>query len=341
MQISSNGADHQKIVIESFFETEDNYVLYFHDDGRKSSKILVEWCRINSFSFQCLKNIFEEDSTLNFMAILPKECNIKFVEYCLRVSSSIIYSKDNPRYGIEGYSIYNVPVNAIQQSFLRDMELGSDSVYCANRNSIQYIMRLLYNLYNEEFIENELPKGLLRFLSEDVGLKLSDLDEFNDRKQKREEQIHLKIESEIHKCGGWDAFKRIKKEEDDAIKQEYAQIYERLVAEGKVNSKWKSEYNLFLLVKKIFSDAIFQYHAEWLGRQSLDIYIPTKKIGIEYQGIQHYQAIELFGGEEGLKQRRKRDQKKAILCRENGVRLIQIPYNMLVTRELLIKLINC
>ena len=53
--------------------------------------------------------------------------------------------------------------------------------------------------------------------------------------------------------------------------------------------------NLFKVVKKEYPDALYQYHSEWLGRQSLDIYIPSLRIGIEYQGIQHYEAVDYFG----------------------------------------------
>mgnify|MGYP004713590339 FL=1 len=47
-----------------------------------------------------------------------------------------------------------------------------------------------------------------------------------------------------------------------------------LIENGIIISKWKHEQSLFLLVKKTYSDAIFQYRPEWLSPQSLDIYIP-------------------------------------------------------------------
>ena len=80
--------------------------------------------------------------------------------------------------------------------------------------------------------------------------------------------------------------------------QRRTEIYSQLVLQGKTSPKWKTEAQLFALVSGFYPDAIYQYRAEWLNRQSLDVYIPSLKIGIEYQGMQHYEPIEYFGGEE-------------------------------------------
>lgn len=60
--------------------------------------------------------------------------------------------------------------------------------------------------------------------------------------------------------------------------------------------KWASEYKLFSIVRFWYNDAIFQYAPEWLLGQSIDIYIPSRKLGIEYQGKQHFVPIDFFGG---------------------------------------------
>lgn len=48
---------------------------------------------------------------------------------------------------------------------------------------------------------------------------------------------------------------------------------------------------------------------------------------IEYQGEQHYKAIEIFGGEEQLKQQQKNDQIKRDFCKKNGFKLLEIKYD--------------
>ena len=47
---------------------------------------------------------------------------------------------------------------------------------------------------------------------------------------------------------------------------------------------------------------------------------------IEYDGEQHFKAVELWGGEEKLKLQQERDEKKNKWCEENNIRLIRIPY---------------
>lgn len=48
---------------------------------------------------------------------------------------------------------------------------------------------------------------------------------------------------------------------------------------------------------------------------------------IEYQGKQHYEAVGKFGGKTGLYQQKYNDNMKRSWCEQNGVLLIEIPYN--------------
>lgn len=108
---------------------------------------------------------------------------------------------------------------------------------------------------------------------------------------------------------------------------ERTRIRTRLTAEGVIRPKWKHELSLFHAVRDLYPDTLYQYRPEWLGRQSLDLFIPSLKTAIEYQGIQHYHPIEFFGGEEALAQRQELDRQKRKLCQENHVRLIEWPYS--------------
>lgn len=69
-----------------------------------------------------------------------------------------------------------------------------------------------------------------------------------------------------------------------------------------------------------------QYSPEWLGQKRIDIYLPEKKVGIEYQGRQHFVPVDLFGGEDGYINTKKRDTEKYNLCKEHGVKLFYITY---------------
>lgn len=121
-------------------------------------------------------------------------------------------------------------------------------------------------------------------------------------------------------------------EEKDGFKTDWrlqrTKIRTRLTADGLIKPKWKHELSLFHEIFKSYPDTLYQYRPEWIGRQSLDLYIPSLKVGIEYQGIQHYISVEFFGGEEGLSQRKELDEQKKRLCAEHGVKLIEWPYDV-------------
>ena len=59
---------------------------------------------------------------------------------------------------------------------------------------------------------------------------------------------------------------------------------------------------------------------------SYDFFIPDQNILIEYQGIQHYQPFDYFGGEDKFKVQQKHDKMKADYAKEHDYTLITIPY---------------
>lgn len=59
---------------------------------------------------------------------------------------------------------------------------------------------------------------------------------------------------------------------------------------------------------------------------SYDFYVPSQNILIEYQGKQHYQPIEHFGGENTFKVQQKHDQMKLDYAKNHSYRLIDVPY---------------
>lgn len=61
---------------------------------------------------------------------------------------------------------------------------------------------------------------------------------------------------------------------------------------------------------------------EWLGRKSLDFYLPDYNIAIECQGEQHYKSVEHFGGDEFYNKTIERDIIKNKLCKLNNVKLL-------------------
>ena len=65
------------------------------------------------------------------------------------------------------------------------------------------------------------------------------------------------------------------------------------------------------------------------GQLSYDFSIPNEKYGhilIEYNGIQHYEANDFFGGEEQLKKQKEHDKRKRDYAKKHGYKLITIKY---------------
>lgn len=71
----------------------------------------------------------------------------------------------------------------------------------------------------------------------------------------------------------------------------------------------------------------YQKRTDWLGKKSLDFYLPEYNIAIECQGKQHFIPIDFFGGEKKLLETKLRDKEKSLLCKNNGVYLIYYNYN--------------
>ena len=59
---------------------------------------------------------------------------------------------------------------------------------------------------------------------------------------------------------------------------------------------------------------------------SYDFYIPGQNILIEYQGLQHYQPIDYFGGDTTFKKQQRHDKLKAEYAKSHNYNLIDVPY---------------
>ena len=65
-----------------------------------------------------------------------------------------------------------------------------------------------------------------------------------------------------------------------------------------------------------------------------DFYLPDKNTIIEYDGKQHFEPIEYFGGQETFERTVKHDNMKNEYCKNNGISLLRIPYFKNVEEEL-------
>lgn len=84
---------------------------------------------------------------------------------------------------------------------------------------------------------------------------------------------------------------------------------------GNINNR--SELKLLDMLTKTFGEVEYQKKFKWLGRQSIDFYLPMYDIGIEYQGRQHFYEKTKFDFDDTIE----RDNRKRQKCNENGLKL--------------------
>ena len=94
-------------------------------------------------------------------------------------------------------------------------------------------------------------------------------------------------------------------------------------------SRLENEIKLILEQNNIVF--IPQYRNKWLGKQSLDFYLPEYNIAIECQGKQHFEPINYFGGEKRFITQKKRDILKYNKCKEHNITLYYFgKYNVMM-----------
>jgi hypothetical protein len=77
-----------------------------------------------------------------------------------------------------------------------------------------------------------------------------------------------------------------------------------------------------------FVDCTNKKEGRFCRKLPFDFYIPIKNVCVEYDGRQHFMAIDTFGGEEAFERQKIRDEIKNQYCKKNGIKLIRIPYTM-------------
>ncbi|MDC6138758.1 hypothetical protein PO869_01815 [[Ruminococcus] gnavus] len=326
----------QKIYKDFYFNIDDleiekiediqniNFFLFYEFNGIKS----IENPRITIYPVDYLKEIYQEMDE-----ILDKiDKGVVWDEFDRNCQPKIEFEFVYPN-GKHG----DIDMHLISQE--GEYKRVSPISFKANLSPKKlYIIELMVLFYYIKFHQNSLlvnrnnNEEAIKFLYKyNSIMKLNNLYDIVDKETKVTNSFEMKIKERT-----LEILKKKYKELLDIRNK----IYNEIVADGKTNAQWKSEQQLYIIVKEQYNDAIYQYTAEWLGKQSLDIYIPSINVAIEYQGRQHYEPVEIFDGENGFKQQQARDLKKKNLCMKNGVKLIEWKYNVLPNLENLEKIMG-
>jgi hypothetical protein len=92
-------------------------------------------------------------------------------------------------------------------------------------------------------------------------------------------------------------------------------------------SRYISESITIEIMNILFNCTFEKVRPKWLNGLELDGYTQDLRIGIEYDGAQHFKVC--FGmTEQDLQEQQKRDRRKNKLCKENNITLIRVPYTV-------------
>ena len=93
-------------------------------------------------------------------------------------------------------------------------------------------------------------------------------------------------------------------------------------------SQWLTHNNIEYISQYRFEDCRDKYSLPF------DFYLPQHNICIEYNGRQHYEPIDFFGGEDAFKIRQQHDNIKKDYCQSNDINLLCITYKQDIEEEL-------
>lgn len=164
-------------------------------------------------------------------------------------------------------------------------------------------------------------------------------EEFGD--SRGSEAYYRRVEELREEYESMDPLTTDEQEELEALREELSENSARVsdtvenevrqaVGHYEKGNRWTSETILYQLVESRYGDEYTikrHYRPDWLGGLELDIFLVEPGIGIEYQGVQHYEAVEHWGGADGLEERKERDERTRELCEEHDVELVEVRHD--------------
>lgn len=300
----------------------DQYACFLFPESFTSQFFVVEEVCKRAHSFHPVNNLFPDEKTVHYLAVFEKtQMNDVLLMYHL------LYTNTTEKV-FGGYSLYEYSFPwyqnhlwqngcVLRSPYLPDKlaKFQGNLPYYHNPSKTVYVRRNIDHILESGYFSTELE--FFRNLTERIMPLF----------QWWYQDLAMYEEKDGYKTN-W--------------RLERTRIRTKLTADGVINPKWKHELSLFQKIREMFPDTLYQYRPEWLGRQSLDLFIPSVNTAIEYQGIQHYHPVEFFGGEEALEKRKELDAIKRKLCAENQVRLVEWPYDLAPTMKNVREMIkNC
>lgn len=288
-------------------DTDRNACFLFPESYVSQFFVVMEVCK-KAADLRPVKNLFPDEEKIHYLAVFDK----RDMDTVLLMFHLLYTNGSGDLFG--GYSLYDYSFlwyqthlqekgTVLRSPYLPDRlaRYQGNLPFCHNPSKTVYVRRNIEHILEAGYFTSEL-------------------------------EFFLSLTRTIMPFFQWWYMDLALYEEKDGYRTDWrlarTRIRTKLTADGIIKPKWKHELSLFHAVRKKYPDTLYQYRPAWLGRQSLDLYIPSLRTAIEYQGIQHFHPVDFFGGEEALLARQELDRQKRRLCEENDVRLIEWPYDL-------------
>lgn len=293
------------------------------------NKILFEFLK-NNCDLKKIPNEFDEDNNEIYMAEIKRNETekVSFLEYLSEIKKA-----DDLKFKVYGINIGDIISTIFSNYDLKNKIcdlIKKDIIQIENKELKSNYINKIYNHYfsTDSICIKICEKLKEKYNVDELGLLLLLLYKYG------EENIFdiPNLEYVVYKHEYYSTVSVNYLCDNEENREKYNNY---IMSIDKSDVKWKSELELFKLIKSYFSDAIFQYRDKFLGTQSLDVYIPSLKIAFEYQGIQHYEPIEHFGGKDKFLNQKNNDIKKKELCSKNNIDLIEWKYDEKINKIIL------
>lgn len=318
-------------------DNEKYKLVYINKGFYKDNLILFKYLKDN-FELELLENEFDNDKSENYVAKIDRSNKkaISFVEYILTKSKAYEIKESL------NYQVYGIPLKYILHTLISNLKnkeeicklIENDILIIENKEKRKNLLDYINGcFFTEEKEKMHICQKLMKKYDTDAqGLIVIMLYKYGE-----ELTFHLPSAENLH----YEISDYSTAIQNNCDTEENKILFNKIYSELDVEQiKWKSEFTMFKLLKNYFPDAVYQYRFKELGLQSLDVYIPSIKIGFEYQGQQHYEPVEVFGGLEHFEKQKENDNLKKEICKNNDIALIEWKYTESINKLVLDQKLN-
>ncbi|MDF2158335.1 hypothetical protein [Algoriphagus sp. CAU 1675] len=297
----------------------NNYTESFGENDWFSKTELIQIIKRSSLTINEKFNFLYKKGFLN-----PFQLAVSSIHFGIRISkhdlyNSLLVNNDVPL-GIDYITAPSFKIKLAKSSIqLISNESFKEYVFSMDEDEINSFFEL--DLIREFLSKKEVYEDLIFDILSIDDLKRNDVNKFGipGWRYKIEKMKNIGLNIDFIKCYYSKLLLNLRSIENTIRKNDGYNLVGSLY----------NETLLFKMISDTFPEVtlISQYSPPWLGRQRFDIFIKEKNLAIEYNGKQHYEPIDYYGGTEGFNNTKKRDEEKRRKCKLNDCNLIEVKYD--------------